>query len=167
MPRRNPVVEDNVKEKWEVTVPGTVSVWVYSKRDDAYVKRQAGGRHTQFLYITTDERLYNQELIPVENRPMDPFTNGTLRPVSDIPDADLDTHNHLTGEDLGEIVADREGFDARIREMDNELILRRLLAVADEEGTVPQVMALKALLNERYPVTRPTSEDREISGSAA
>jgi hypothetical protein len=162
-PRRNPVVDKNVKEKWEVSIPGTVSVWTYSKRGDDYVKTQAGGRHSKFLYITTDDRHYNQELIPDENRHLDPFRNGTLRLVSDVVDTDLDVSNHLATQDLQAIVADRAGFSDRIHGMDNELILRRLLAVTEEDGTVLQVESLKALLFERYPVIRPTAEERELA----
>jgi hypothetical protein len=162
-PRRNPVVEQNVKEKWEASIPGTVSVWTYSKRGDDYVKTQVGGRHSKYLYITTDDRHYNQELIPDENLHLDPFRNGTLRLVSNVVDADLDVRNHLTAGDLRAIVADRPGFPDRIRGMDNELILRRLLVATEEDGTVSQVELLKALLNERYPVIRPTAEERELA----
>jgi hypothetical protein len=155
MTRRNLATENGTKEKWEIVTEGTVSVWTYNKRDDNYARSQVGQRHSKFLYITTDDRQYNQEQIPDENVHLDPFTNGTLRLLTENVDGDLDTSNHHSSEDLLAMVSDRSGFSDAIRGIRNELLMRRLLAVTEQEGTVTQVGELRALLHERYPVGRP------------
>jgi hypothetical protein len=152
MPRAIPISEDSVKEKWEMCVDGVVAVWTYDKKYDRYDRTQVGNRHSRFLYITTEDRQYNQEQIPDECKHLDPFTNGALRLVSGSNDRSLDTSNHLDGDDLLAIVRDRSHFAQRMADLGNELLVRRLLAVVEDEGTAKQLDETKAFLRERYPI---------------
>lgn len=153
-----PVVseEDRVVETWESEIAGTVWVWLYDRRDDKYIKQAVGGRSaSRRLHITRDDRKYNQELVPPENRQHDPFTNGALRLVEAMTrDETLDMRYHLTDEDLKAFfeVRDDELFLEAVQALESELVMRRLEAVAEKEGTVSQYEAVKALVRDRYPI---------------
>src|SRR4051812_28214030 len=105
MARPVPQDEDRIMETWEIAVPGTVYVWVYDKRDDSYRKQHVGGKSgSARLHITRGDRKYNQEQIPVENRALDPFTNGALRLIESAErDEALDIRYHYTNEQLVEM----------------------------------------------------------------
>lgn len=147
--------EDRVVETWESVVPGATYLWTYDRRDDRYIKSAVGGRHSRRLHITRDDRKYNQELIPIENKALDPFTNGSLRFLEAATrDENLDTRYHLTQEELTDLfeVRDVELFVEAIKDIGSELILRRLAAIGEDKATVAQLEALKDLIRERYPI---------------
>ncbi len=158
--------DDKTVETWESAIPGAVYVWVYDKREDRYVKQAVGGRSaSRRLHITRDDRKYNQELIPVENTALDPFTNGALRFVTAASrDESLDVRYHFTDEELGQVfeLRDLANFNEAIRDIDSELILRRLSDMSETIGTVAQVEALKDLLRERYPIGGTQKSVREM-----
>jgi len=163
-----PVVSeaDSVVETWEITFPGTVWVWVYDRREDSYRKQMVGGRQgSRTLHITRDDRKYNQELIPDENRHLDFFTNGELRLLGAATrDESLDIRNHYSQADLISMfeVRDPELFREAIVEIDSEVILRRLQGLADEHATVVQNDILRDLLQERYPIGGTQKTIREM-----
>lgn len=148
--------DDKVVETWETTIAGTVFVWVYDRREDKYHHQSVGGKSgSRRLHISRDDRKYNQEQIPIEAEHLDPFTNGSLRLVGAATrDETLDVRYHFTDGDLEEMfeVRDLDMFMETAKEITSELILRRLQAVGERVGTQAQNDALKALVNERYPI---------------
>jgi hypothetical protein len=156
MARPVPSDQDRIIETWESVVAGTVYVWVYDRREDKYIKQAVGGRSaSKRLHISRDDRKYNQELVPPENRQHDPFTNGALRlKESANRDESLDIRYHYTDEDLKTFfeIRDEALFSEAIEAVESELILRRLEAVAEKEGTVAQHEALREVVRERYPI---------------
>ncbi len=166
MTRPTPAPEDLIVETWEVTTPGTVYLWQYDRRDDRYKQTRLGGKTaSRRLYITRDDRKYNQEQIPMENVGLDPFTNGNLRLVSsETRDENLDTRYHLTDSDLGEILElrDIEAFMDAVSDIQSELIIRRLVALAEKNGTAEQNSALRDLCEQRYPIGGTQKTVREM-----
>jgi hypothetical protein len=156
MSRPVPTDDDKVIETWESVVAGTVYVWTYDRRDDKYIKQAVGGRSaSKRLHISRDDRKYNQELVPPENREHDPFTNGALR-LKDAAtrDESLDMRYHFTDEDLKTFfeIRDETLFQEAIEAVESELILRRLEAVAEKDGTKAQYEMVRDLVRERYPI---------------
>lgn len=147
---------DAIVETWEIAFPGAVWVWVYDRREDVYKKQQVGQRTgSKTLHITRDDRKYNQELIPDENRHLDPFTNGSLRLLGAADrDESLDVRNHFSEEDLIAMfeVRDPSLFAEALEDVDSEVVIRRLQNLADEHATVAQAAALRELIDRRYPV---------------
>jgi hypothetical protein len=156
MARPETSADDKVIETWESAVAGTVTVWVYDRREDRYVKQSVGGRSaSKLLHITRDDRKYNQELIPAENAKHDPFTNGALRFTNAATrDESLDLRYHYTTEELSQFFEMREmaNFTEAITAIDSELILRRLGDLSEQIGTLAQVEALKDLIRAKYPI---------------
>lgn len=156
MSRPAPSEDDKVVETWESVISGTVYVWIYDRRDDKYIQQAVGGRSaSKRLHITRDDRKYNQELVPPENRQHDPFTNGALKLKEAITrDESLDMRYHFTDEDLKTFfeVRDDELFAEAINAIESELILRRLEAVAEKDGTKSQYEMVRDLVRVRYPI---------------
>lgn len=157
MARPVPNGHDSAIETWEITFDGSVSVWVYDKREDTY-RKQVVSRHSgsKLLHITRDDRKYNQELTPVENKHLDVFTNGQMRLLGSSADRDenLDIRNHLSDEQLVEMfeIRDPELFRDLLEVQTSEVILRRLASIADEHATVTQSEILRELIADRYPI---------------
>jgi hypothetical protein len=147
--------DEKVIETWEITTEGTIWVWVYDRREDRYVKQRVGGRQgSRRLHISTDDRRYNQENVVDEMKDHDPFINGALRLVSaDRPD-DIDSTYHLTADDLRSLLSIRDMalFEEEVRGIRSELIVRRLLEVAETDGTMGQVTFIRELIQQRYKV---------------
>lgn len=148
--------DDQVTEEWLITTPSTVYVSTYDRRDDRYVQTMVSGTQgARKLRITRQDRVYNQERIPEENIHLDPFLNGQLRRVDKGPvDETLDVRNHLDTADLQELLklTDKGVFAETVADISSELVLRRLLALAEDEGTAWQLEALRDSLKERYPI---------------
>jgi hypothetical protein len=166
---------EKLVEVWEIIIPGTVWVWTYDRRNDKYQKQRVGGRGgggSKRLQISVDDRRFNQQQVVDEMRGYDPFTNGSLRRISG-PDLDpeedylLTDKYHLTDDQLRGLleVKDEAIFGDEVREIESELILRRLLAVAEKDGTVWQFELLRALVEERYPVGGTQKTVREMMAS--
>lgn len=148
--------QDAIIETWEIAFPGTVWVWVYDRREDVYKKQAVGGRQgSKSIHLTRDDRKYNQELIPDENRHLDPFTNGCLRLLGSADrDESLDVRNHYSRDDLIAMfeVRDPDLFTEAMQTLASEVVLRRLQGLADDHGTVTQGAILRDLITERFPV---------------
>lgn len=154
---RPAVSDDDLKiETYEILTNGTVWVWTFNKREDRYEKKRVGGRSgSRLLHITRDDRKHNQEQNPVENAGLDPFTNGSLRLITEADrDDTLDMRHHLTDGELEKYfeVKDRNKFRAKVEAVDSELIVRRLMSLAEDHATAAQSEILRTLIAERYPV---------------
>jgi hypothetical protein len=148
---------DQAIETWEITFPGSASVWVYDKREDTY-RKQVVSRHSgsKMLHITRDDRKYNQELTPIENKHLDVFTNGQMRLLGSSADRDenLDIRNHLSDDQLVEMfeIRDPDLFRDLLDSQTSEVILRRMASIADQHATVTQSEILREVISERYPI---------------
>jgi hypothetical protein len=159
---------DKVIERWEITVPGQVAVWTYDKRNDQYVRTTVGGkRGSKTLRISRDDRKYNEENIPDENAKLNPFRNGALRLLTD-PDAELDTRNHYADAELAQLLEERDvdAFQVVLDGIDSELIMRRLVSLAEATGTVAQLDAVRSAVKARWPIggTQKTIRDMLAAG---
>jgi hypothetical protein len=158
--------EDKTIETWESVIPGIVFVWTYDRREDRYIQVSVGGKSgSKRLYLTRDDRKYNQEQVPFENSGMDVFTNGALRLIaSETRDEHLDTRYHYTNEELAELfeVRDTDLFMEAVQEISSELILRRLMAMGEKLATQAQFNALKELVAVRYPIGGTQKTVREM-----
>ncbi len=158
--------EDRIVETWEVMIEGTVWVHVYDRRDDRYVKQRVGGREgSRRIHITRDDRKYNQERLPDENKGLDPFTNGALRLVdSATRDESLDTRYHMTPADIAELleIKDEDLFREAVEAIESELIVRRLRALAETDGTVAQNSVLREVCEARWPIGGTQKSVREM-----
>jgi len=166
MGRPETTEEGKVIETWEITFEGSVWVFVFDRREDRFKKQRVGGRAgSKRLHISRDDRKFNQEQIPDENRALDPFVNGALRLIQTAsPDEHLDTRYHKSRDELVEYfeVRDPELFAESLEEIDSELVLRRMQALGAEFGTVAQTEALRDLLELRYPVGGTQKTVREM-----
>lgn len=142
-------------ETWEISHPGTEWIWTWDKREDRYTKTRVGGRQggSKKLHLSTDDRRFNEECIVDECQPhLNPFRNGSLRLISAEKAEDIDATYHLSHDDLAEMleVRDSDTFNEAINDIKSELILRRLRDLAETQGTVAQLEALKELISSRY-----------------
>lgn len=167
MARPIPNAEDQVIETWEIAFEGSVSVWVYDRREDTYKKQVASAKSgSRRLHITRDDRKYNQELIPDENRYLDVFTNGHMRLLGSSADRDenLDVRNHYSDAELLEMfeVRDPGLFQDLLDEQTSEVILRRLQSLADANATVAQNEILREVIEKRFPIGGTQKTVREM-----
>lgn len=165
MTRPDSTDDDKVIETWESAIPATVWIWVYDRREDRYNQQAVGGRGSRRIHLTRDDRKYNQELMPVENEGLDPFTNGSLRLLGAATrDENLDVRYHLTDEELSQFfdVRDPDLFLEGVRDITSELILRRLADLSVSTGTQAQAEALKELVSTRYPIGGTQKTIREM-----
>ncbi len=157
---------DTVIETWETSSPGTTWVWVYDRREDKYTEQRVGGREgSGRLHIARDDRKYNQERVPDENRMLDPFTNGALRLVeSATRDETLDVRYHYSDADLLEMfeVRDEALFAEAVAEIESELIIRRLLSMSEKAGTQAQSTCLREICEDKWPIGGTQKTVREM-----
>lgn len=142
-----------VSEIWEATTEGTTWVSVRNTRvPGAWTERRVGGKGSKRLTITVEEREFNQEALPYENKHMDPFTNGLLVRIS--PKETTRTQYELVDDDLLEKLAikDDAAFADYMMTVDSEVIIRRLLALARKHSTMARHQAIKEIVDGRYSV---------------
>lgn len=139
-------------ETWEIQIPGSIRIWVMDRRHGGYVTKAVNGRRgkgPRRITLTKDERLYNQELVPQENRRFDPFLNGSLVQI-----VDGKKQGDLTDEAIGAYLEleSESAFSEAINDIRGELTHRRLLTLAAHKGRMWQVEMLRELIEDRYPV---------------
>lgn len=168
MARPETPVDEKTVESWEAATDVTVWVWVYDKREDKYKKQRVGGRSgSRMLHIRRDDRVFNQEQVVVENKHLDPFTNGLLRLVAGgREDDELDATYHLTVEDLKGMleIRDEEIFKGEVEGIGSELILRRLKDAAEKHGAVWQLEFIRDVIDDRYKVGGTQRAERDVYG---
>jgi hypothetical protein len=166
MGRPAPTPENAVVETWEIAFEGSVWVWVYDRREDRYRKQAVGRRSgSKTLHITRDDRQYNQERIPDENKALDPFINGQLRLLGAATrDESLDVRNHFSEPDLIAMfeVRDPELFREALETLTSEVVLRRLQSLADIHASVVQRDILREVTDARYPIGGTQKTVREM-----
>jgi len=167
------MADEKVIETWETTTEGTTWVSVMDPREGRYVKRRVGGRQggSRRLHISVDDRRFNQEQVVEEMREHDPFTNGQLVLISSDRAEDIDTTYHLTNDDLRALLSikDSATFESEVADIKSELILRRLVEVAEKDATVAQLEFIRDLIRDRYKVggTQRTVREMMLAGELA
>ncbi len=135
-------------ETWEIQTEGTVWVRTKEPRTGGYAMTRVGGAGAKRLRISTEDREYNSELIPEENRGSDPFTNGMLVRL-----VDGERVGGLTDQDLRDLLGVHgEAFAEAVAELDSELSVRRLKAIAEEHATVAQLGVVNDYVEAHYKV---------------
>lgn len=141
------------QEVWEIQIPGTVWTRVRNPEIPGTWKtiRANGAKGPKRLSLTSEERRYNQELVPEENEHLDPFKNGSLKCVQGAP---KDVKTWLTDDDLSAIIGleDETLYQEEVSSITMELTLRRLLDLAERTATVPRYEFLRELVQDRYAV---------------
>ncbi|MEN9793037.1 MAG: hypothetical protein RL330_1115, partial [Actinomycetota bacterium] len=102
------------------------------------------------IQITREERRYNQDMISEENIAFDPFSNGQLICVQ----GEAMGSNQFTDDDLITILGleDDDGFEEAIREVESEVVVRRLLGLAETNTTHARFEFIRDLVDTRYRV---------------
>lgn len=138
-------------EVWEAVTEGTT--WLHKKNPQVagtWRQHKVGGRGSKRITITVEERLHNQDLIQYENEHLDPFTNGTLvrisptdgaRGVSEVTDAQLLEMFEISNDDV---------FLAEVDEITSEVVLRRLLTLAEKHATMVRYSMVRDVVEARY-----------------
>lgn len=141
------------QEIWETTTGGTTFVHVKDPRNpDGWVQKKVGGRGTKRITLTVEEREFNQELVTYENKHHDPFTNGLLVRISP---KDVDRGQfEVTDEELIALLqgGTDEEFSATIKKTDSEVILRRMLALAERNTTMHRFQELQEVIDIRFSI---------------
>lgn len=155
--------DTNAQETWESTTGGTV--WVHLKDARAiggWRLQKVGGKGTKRLKITVEEREYNQELIPYENEQHDPFRNGLLVRIH--PKEVERGQYELDNEQLIQMLAisSEPVFEEQIKSIDSEIIMRRLLTLAETHATLARYQMVQGLVDDRYRVGKTSRVVREM-----
>lgn len=150
-----------VEEVWESTTGGAAHVWTKDPQNTRnwIQKKRAGGPGNPKLRLTVEEREYNQDLVAWGNDHLDPFKNGMLRRISpESETSDEGVENQYSNEDLIKLVT--VGSDSRyskiIRDIESEVVLRRMVPLAQKHASNLRWEEIKAVVKERFPVNLST-----------
>lgn len=154
-------------ETWEATTGGAVYVQVKDPRDrTGWRSAKVTGRGRKKIQLSLEERLFNQELVPEEKRTQhDPFSNGLLVRTSPAPDVDDDDlQSHYTDDQLAELlqIDSDEVFLASVEAIQAEVVVRRLLKLAEKRATMVRFQALEELVDKRYHIGKTSRVVAEI-----
>ena len=154
-------------ETWEATTDGAVYVQVKDPRErTGWRYAKVTGRGRKKLQLTVEERLFNQDLVPEEKRAQhDPFSNGLLVRTSPAPASDEGlAAAHYTDDQLAELlqVDSDEVFMASVEAIESEVVVRRLLALAERKATMVRYQAIQELVDDRYHIGKTSRVVAEI-----
>jgi hypothetical protein len=141
------------QEIWESTTGGTTFVNVKDPRNPrAWITKKVGGKGTQRITVTVEERLFNQELVTYENGDHDPFLNGLLVRIS--PKDAEKGENEVTDDYLIEQLRDRsdEAFTTYLKSLRSEIVLRRLQSLAERHAPMYRFNEIQTEVDARYPI---------------
>lgn len=150
------------QETWQSTTGGTTYVSVKDPRNPrGWVRRKVGGRGSKRITLTVEERLFNQELVTYENEHLDPFRNGLLIRIQPV-NAER-SQFEVTDEELVALLTsgEDEEFGTLIANTHSEVIVRRLLFLAERNATKFRYDALQDLVGQRYPAGKTSRVYRE------
>jgi hypothetical protein len=150
-------------EIWESTTGGTTWVQVKDPRvPGGWRQQKVGGKGTQRLQITPEERAFNQELVPYENAHHDPFKNGLL--VRTHPKQAERGEFELADEQLVEMLAinSDEVFEEQLKTITSEVIVRRLLELSSKHATMARHGAIQDVVDDRYRIGKMSKVVKEL-----
>lgn len=141
-------------ETWQSGIDGIVWLKKFDRRGE--IVEEQVKPHGKIM-LTPEERRYNQELVAEAHN--DPFQNGMLIPLQLVESAeDYDklrgNPNHLTEQDMREMLEDPKGLDTLrdgIGQVSNPTTLQRMLAIAEGDevdATMRQVRVIRERLSE-------------------
>lgn len=137
-------------EIWEAVTESIVFVSVRDTMNGGWKQKKVSTQGPKRIQITVEERRFNQDNIPEENLALDPFSNGQLICVQ----GDAKSPYHLTDDDLVTILTldDEAEFESAIAETTSEVILRRMLNLAQTRASHVRYEFIRDLVDERYRV---------------
>lgn len=156
------------QEIWEATTGGTTYVSVRDPRNpDGWTGRKVGGKGSKRITLTADEREFNQSLVQYENQHLDPFTNGLLVRIA--PAEGERGENEKTDEQLVALlqIQDDDMFQAILDSTKSEVIVRRMLALAERNASMMRYEAIRNVVDERYRVGKTSLVVRELQADDA
>lgn len=172
----NPIPEESTvdeqdpysQETWESTTGSQVWVNVRDPRvRDGWVQKSVGGKGSQRITITIEERQFNEEMVAYENLNLCPFRNGLLIRV--LPKGTERSQFELKDEELLLLLqgGEDEQFEEDLAKISSEVILRRLLFLAERNATKWRYEMLDAAIRDRFPVGKASQVYREMEAEEA
>lgn len=159
-------MEDDPKQQqeiWETTTGGTTYVHVKDPRNPrGWVTKKVGGRGSKRISLTIEEREFNQELVAYENKHQDPFTNGLLYRIQ--PKSVERSAFEVSDEELVQLLGagEDEQFEEDIRKISSEVILRRMLFLAERNVSMWRFNMLQTVIDDRFKIGKTQQVVREI-----
>lgn len=138
-------------EVWEAATEGTT--WLHKKNPQVagtWKQHKVGGKGSKRITITVEERLHNQDLLIYENQHLDPFTNGTLVRIS--PESAERGPSEVTDDQLLELfeIGNDDVFASEVGEIKSEVVIRRLLALAEKHTSMVRYNMVRDVVDDRY-----------------
>lgn len=158
-----PAAAKKAQEIWEAATSGTTWVNVRDPRNpDGWVRKKVGGKGTRRITVTVEEREFNQELVPFEKKHTDPFANGMLLRIS--PKEGKRGENEMSDEQLIDLLAisDDALFEKSLNEIQSEVLIRRLLKLAEKHTSMLRYQAVQEVVDTRYHIGKTSKVAREI-----
>lgn len=145
-------------ETWENVGPGTTGILRLDARGDVRHEMIKGQRS---FFITTEERMISQDRVMIDE--LDPFRNGTFRPVV-VPDSvTVKTNpNALSDKEINKILQSSElAWTEWMQTIDSVATLRRMMEVAEglEAFSLKRFREIEARLVEVRPIQRISTND--------
>jgi hypothetical protein len=160
--------DKQAQEIWETTTGGTTYVHVKDPRNpNGWVQKKVGGKGSKRITITVEEREFNQELVTYENQHLDPFTNGLLYRVS--PKTGERSQYEISDEELVALLkgGEDEDFEETITKTASEVILRRMLFLAERNATMHRYNFLKDAIDSRFQIGKTSRVVEEMMNDDA
>lgn len=145
------MAEESV-EIWEATTESVVFLNVKDPtKKDGWKQVKVSLQGPKRVQITLEERRFNQSQIPEENLSLDPFSNGQLICVQGEAKGG---GNQLGDDDLIVILTldDDDEFESAVTELQSEVLVRRLLGLAQTKATHNRFEFIRDLVDVRYRV---------------
>lgn len=155
--------DKQAQEIWESTTGGTIFLHVQDPRNPrGWVMKKVGGKGSQRITLTVEEREFNQDQVAYENKEHDPFTNGLLYRIQ--PKSAERSQYEVSDEELVTLLAagEDEDFEADVRKISSEVILRRMLFLAERNATMWRHNLLRDVIDERFKIGKTQAVVREI-----
>lgn len=142
--------DEDIIEIWEATTDSVVFLNVKDPVKKGWKQVKVTLQGPKRLQITLEERRFNQSQIPEENLHLDPFSNGQLICVQ----GEAKGINMLTDDDLITILTLEEDaeFETAVSDLDSEVLVRRLLGLAQTRATNTRFEFIRDLVDVRYRV---------------
>jgi hypothetical protein len=161
-------LDPNSQETWESTTGAQVWVNVKDPRArDSWMQKSVGGKGSQRITITVGEREFNEEMVAYENLHLCPFRNGLL--IRILPKGVERSRFELKDEELLLVLqgGEDEQFEEDIEKITSEVILRRLLFLAERNATKWRFEALERVTLTKFPVGKSSQVYREMEAEEA
>lgn len=156
------VTEEDRKfvEQWENVGPGTTGIIRLDARGDTRHEMIRGPRT---FMITTEERMISQDRVMVKE--LDPFLNGTFRPVV-VPDTVtiLTNPNALSDEEISKILKSSDlAWGEWMQNIDSVATLHRMMDLAEgNDVSLKRYRELEARLIEVRPMQKIDTNDPDL-----